>query len=202
MKKKICLLMLALTGLGASAQITVKPGVRAGVNFAQITQTEFDSKTEFYAGGFTEIKLSRFYILQPEVTYSRQGAEGEYRYHDFNVNSERVGYVDFSLQYLSFAIMNKFTFNDQINVHFGPTLDFLLNNNHEFTTTADTGIMAGIGYKLPFGLEIEARVKKGFTDILDDFYSNDLYYYSQDTNTNLVFQVGLSYSFNAKGTSK
>ncbi len=202
MKKKIYLLILAFTGIGASAQITVKSGIRAGVNFSQLTQTELDSKTDFYAGGLAEIKLSRFYILQPEVTYSRQGAEGNYTYYDFNIGAGRTDYVDFSLQYLSLGLMNKFTFNDQINIHFGPTLDFLLNNNHEFLTAADVGVMAGIGYKLPFGLEIEARVKKGFADVLDDFYSYDIYSYSQNTNTNFVVQLGVSYSFDVKGTSR
>lgn len=191
-------------GLGASSQVTIKPGLRAGVNFSKITQTDLDSKTDFYAGGFAAIKLSRFYVLQPEVNYSRQGAEGEFSYIDFNSGTDVTENVDLSLEYLSFAIVNKFTFNDAFNVHFGPTLDFLVNNNHAVYSEGDIGVTAGIGYKLPFGLEIEARVKKGFFDIVDEYQSGYDYYYGyyEDTNTNFAFQLGLSYSFDMKGTTK
>lgn len=198
--KKITLLLLCLTGFfTANAQVTFKPGIRAGVNFATLTQTEFDTRTDFYVGGFGAIKFTRFYTLQPEINYSRQGAgEGSY-FDDFNNNN--VNFDKVELNYLSLGLVNRFTFNDQFDVHFGPTFDIQTSSNVRTNSDVDLGLTAGIGYTLPFGLTIEARVKKGIIDVLESDYYYDGWYVD-DYNTNFLFQVGLSYSFSAKGTTK
>jgi hypothetical protein len=200
--KKIALLIVCLTGFfAANAQVTVKPGIRAGANFATLTQTEFDTKTDFYAGGLVAIKLSRFYTLQPEITYSRQGAAGPASYVDYYSGETHTISGDVDIDYLSFGIINKFTFNDQFDFHFGPTLDFETSSNIYTDSDADLGLTAGIGYTMPFGLTIEARVKKGLVDVIE---TSDYVYDSfvDDYNTNFLFQIGLSYTFTAKGTTK
>ncbi|MFL9844653.1 outer membrane beta-barrel protein [Flavobacterium rhizosphaerae] len=200
--KKALFIFLLLAGFTAVAQVRVMPGIRAGASISTLTQTDLDYKTDFYVGTFAAIKLSRFYVLQPEVNYSRQGASGRqyYNYYYYDGNYSGDGHIDdMSLQYLSFSIINRFTLSDRIDVHVGPTLDFLLNNTYQsIDTDADTGITAGIGYTLPFGLTIEARVKKGFVDILTDYYDGQGNYYD-DYNTNFSFQVGVSYNFTVSG---
>lgn len=205
--KKILLLCLLGFVFTATAQsdddsgVTIKPGLRGGLNLAKLTQTGFDYKTDFYAGGFVAMKFTRFYTLQPEITYSRQGSKGMRTIFNEQaqvfVNSDEA--IDIS--YLSFAIINKFTFNDQLNVHFGPTMDFQTDANVYTNSDVDLAFVAGIGYTLPMGLTIEARVKKGIIDVLEsDDFSN--FEYVEDYNTNLVFQFGLSYSFDMTGTTK
>lgn len=201
MNKTIATLLLCLAGLfTANAQVTIKPGIRAGVNFAKVTQTDFDTKTDFYVGGFAAIKFTRFYTLQPEVNYSRQGA-GEGTYYDYNLGAPVTLNDKIEINYISFGIINKFTFSDQFDIHFGPTMDFETDSNVYTNSDVDLAFTAGIGYTTPFGLTIEARVKKGVVDVLesDDYYNDS---FVDDYNTNFLFQVGLSYSFDVKGTTK
>ncbi len=203
MKKIILLIAIAFTAqlhaqYDSGSGITVKPGLRGGVNFTNFTQTDFNYKTDFYVGGFMAVKLTRFYTLQPEVTYSRQGAQGSgvifnnnaqvFERRDFNVN----------IDYLSFAILNRFTFNDELDFHFGPTMDFQTRSNAVTNSDVDLAFIAGLGYTLPMGLVIEARVKKGIIDVLESNRFDNI----GNNNTNLVFQLGLSYSFLMKGTTK
>lgn len=200
MKKTITLLVCLIGFFTANAQVTIKPGVRAGVNFAKLTQTDFDTKADFYVGGFAAIKFTKFYTLQPEVNYSRQGA-GEGTYYDYDTDMYVRLNDKVEINYISFGIINKFTFSDQFDVHFGPTLDFETDSNVYTNSDVDLAFTAGIGYTTPFGLAIEARVKKGIVDVLesDDYYNNS---FVDDYNTNFLFQIGLSYAFDVKGTTK
>jgi len=201
MKRLFTLLaVLILFTLGAQGQVTFKPGVRAGLNIASIRQTDFDSRADLYAGGLIEIKFSKYYIMQPEVTYSRQGATGDLTYFDPLLNTTTNFNADIEIQYLSFALMNKFTFSNTFDVHLGPNIDFETGSNVDTNVEFDLGLMAGVGYTFPFGLTLEARVKKGIIDVLetDDYESGGLDF-AHDYNTNFVFQIGGSYTFATSG---
>lgn len=193
--KKITVLLFCIIGFSVAAQVSFKPGIRAGLNFSRITQSEFDTRTDFYIGALGAIKFTRFYTMQPELTYSRQGGKGEGRTYQPITNTFTTFEGDIDVQYLSFGLMNKFTFNDAINIHVGPFLDFETGGNTRTNSDVDMGIMAGVGYTLPFGLTIEARVKKGIIDVLETDDFDSLYYYTDDYNTNFLFQLGLSYTF-------
>lgn len=205
--KKITLLLLCVLGFQVQAQVTVKPGVRAGLNISNFTNTDFDNRTDFYVGGLVAIKLANFYTLQPEITYSRQGAQGEIvdfsynpAYNSINVYRD----VDYEIQYLSFAVMNKFRLVEGFHVAVGPSLDFRVGDNFDEINTdiedLDLGFIGGLGYTFPVGLTVEARYKFGFIDI----FGNNLYedYYDEDNNGNYddiylnsVIQLGVSYAF-------
>lgn len=204
MKKNVLIALLMLTAFCAKAQVTVKPGIRAGANFASFTGGNFDTKTDFYLGTFAAVKLTRFYTLQPEVTYSRQGAEATLYYNDYNTGSYVYDKADIDMQYLSLALINKFTLTNSVNLHVGPTLDFIVNRSPFADTDADVGITAGAGYTFPFGLTIEARVKKGFVSVLNDYdYSYEGYdSYEYGSMTNIVYTLGVSYSFKVTGATK
>lgn len=204
MKKTLLFAFFLLSAISATAQVTIKPGIRAGANFSTLTNTDLDAKTDFYVGGFAAIKLTKFYTMQPEVTYSRQGAEGQLRTSDNNGNTIYRN-ADIELQYISLALVNKFTLTDNFNIHLGPTFDIIANSPGYLNADVDLGLTAGVGYTLPFGLTIEARVKKGIVNVLDDYYYNYDYNYNDygwDNSTNLVFSVGVSYSFKVTGATK
>lgn len=57
MKTLLLTLVLAVIGTTAFSQIEFNPGVRAGANFANITNTDFDSKTDFYIGAAYKFDL-------------------------------------------------------------------------------------------------------------------------------------------------
>ena len=184
-----------------SAQVTAKPGLRTGANFSKFSHTDFDFKTDFYLGGFMAIKLSSFYTLQPEVNYSRQGAKADLVY--YNGANDEIWMVsrDISVDYLSFTLINRFNYYN-FDIHGGTTLDFETYSNVPTNTELDLGVTLGIGYTLPIGLTIEARWKRGLLDVLEsDDYNNTLNYVG-DNNANNTFQVGLSYSFDVKGSQK
>lgn len=201
--KKIYLLLLLLVAFGVQAQVKFTPGVRGGLNFAQLTESDLGIKTDFYVGGFAGVKFTKHYTLQPEVIYSRQGAEGDYRVYDpvydneGNLISEyREGHADVSLQYLSVGIMNKFTFADRLSVVVGPSVDVLVDHNVPVNSDADLAIQLGLGVRLVDGLEAEFRVKKGIASVVDDTeYIDDDEWFDFQDGTNLLFQVGLSYTF-------
>ncbi|SDI35192.1 Outer membrane protein beta-barrel domain-containing protein [Chryseobacterium taeanense] len=199
MKKIISLFTLIISGFSL-AQVTFNPGIRAGANFSHFTNkaqwysymdfdysnsTEadinFKNKTDFYIGLFGNIRFAKFYALQPEINYSRQGTK-----LDTNINNWDGQTITAS--YIGFQIVNKFYFN-KFNIHVGPTMDFLVEQkNFEATNEVDLGITAGIGVDITNNFGIEARVKKGFIPVYT-FYND---------HSNITFQAGVYYTFNMK----
>ncbi|MFY7814396.1 MAG: porin family protein [Chryseobacterium taeanense] len=199
MKKIISLFTLIISGL-TLAQVTFNPGIRAGANFSHFTNKkqwysymdfdypnstepnmDFKNKTDFYIGLFGNIRFAKFYALQPEINYSRQGTK-----LDTNINNWDGQTITAS--YIGFQIVNKFYFN-KFNIHVGPTVDFLVEQkNLEATNEVDLGITAGIGVDITNNFGIEARVKKGFIPVYT-FYND---------HSNVTFQAGVYYTFNMK----
>ncbi len=204
MKKTIILLFLAFIGYQVQAQVTVKTGIRAGLNLAKFTGSNTDSKADFYVGGLVGIRFADFYTLQPEITYSRQGADGNFEneYYLPAPGAAPMRDNDYSIQYLSFTVMNKFTLVDGFHAMVGPSMDFRVGDNFESdygedVMDIDFAINGGIGYTMPMGLTIEARYKLGLVDIFGDIYEDD-YYYDEDEYDlvlNSVFQLGVAYTF-------
>lgn len=200
MKKRVLFFIAVFTVLNLQAQISVKPGLRGGFSFSTISEMHADYKTDFYIGGFSEIKITKIYALQPELNYTRQGSNNVARnYFDENTQSNRIEHLDLEINYLSLSVMNKFTLKQGLQFQAGPTLDILLNDNLAVRKAQnDLGLVLGVAYALPSGLTFEARFKKGLLDILSsDYYQNDSnnYYLFGDYNTNINFQLGVSYSF-------
>ena len=168
-----------------NAQVTIKPGVKGGLNFSNITNSDLDTKTGFYVGGLVAFKFAERYTLQPEVVYSRQGAE------------------DIELDFISLGIINKFDIVEGFHAVVGPTLDFKVGDNLTYNDDLigfDFGLTGGLGYSMPNGLTFEARFKQGFVDIFGGEYSED-----SDGNVdvdqiylNQLFQLGISYTFDVK----
>ncbi|AZA78310.1 PorT family protein [Chryseobacterium sp. G0186] len=200
MKKIFPLLFVLLSGL-SFAQVTFTPGIRAGANFSHFTNDEnqtffypgdvhypqttmnikFKTRTDFYLGFLGNIRFAKFYALQPEVNYSRQGAKVE-----SNVNN--MGDQNVTVSYLGVQLVNKFYFN-KFNVLVGPTLDFVVEKkNISPDNEVDLGITAGVGYDITKNFGVEARVKKGLVPVYS-FY---------DDHTNVTFQAGVYYTFNMK----
>ncbi|OEK09630.1 hypothetical protein A8C32_13085 [Flavivirga aquatica] len=192
MKKSFITLVLILLSTVTFSQIKIKPGVRAGANFSNLTNTNLDDKTDFYIGAFVKIKFVNFYALQPEINYSRQGGK-----------SIISGFDDFETQYLGVALTNKFYPFKAIGLHaiVGPSInikvgDNIENNFDENLEGFDFLIFGGLGYDLPFGLGIEARYNIGLVDI----YGSNVNNTNRNNNVdnlilNKVFQIGATYKF-------
>ncbi len=191
-------LVLFVFGISESqAQVSFKPGFRGGANFSHFTKDndyyyndyngsgngdnlndDFSSRTAFYVGFYGALKLTKYYTLQPEIDYSAQGA----KYKNDGNKTE-----NFNVDYLSFEILNKFTF-DRLNIHFGPTLDFVVDKNFDTDSDVDLAFVLGMGFNITQNFGIEARVKKGIIPMVD-FSSN---------RSNVVFSIGGNYTFDIK----
>ena len=198
--KKITLIAIVLfIGIQSSqAQVKVNPGLRGGLNISTLTNIDDNNfKTDFYVGGLVDIKFNKYFSLQPEITYSRQGDEGrEY----FDNGSYRN--VNYELNYITFGAVAKFNFNGGgFHVLAGPSLDVKVGDNYINTNPEnyDLAFVGGVGYTLPNGLTFEARIKQGLVDIYgyNGFDYDDDYYYN-DVILNQVFQIGISYTFKTK----
>ena len=198
MKKLFIVAVLCFFGISSSnAQVTFKPGLRGGINFAHFTKGDFTNnyyygydpsinssnrpdyrnKTDFYLGFFGALHLTKYYTLQPEIDYSRQGSK---------IGSSSNTY---DASYLCVSVVNKFTFNDKFNIHVGPSIDFLVDSNFRVEDPKfDLSFQLGAGYNFTKNFGIEARIKKGIITVLDD-YTN---------HTNVVFSVGGTYTFDVK----
>jgi len=197
MKKVTLIAFVLFIGLITShAQVRVNPGIRGGLNFSTLTNVEDNSsKTDFYLGGLVNIKFNKYFSLQPEITYSRQGDEGRY-FEDGRYYSEK-----YELNYLTLGAVAKFNFGGKgFHILGGPSLDFKIGDNYINTNPEnfDLAIVGGVGYTLPNGLTFEARIKQGLMDIYgyDGIYDGDYYY--DDVILNQVFQIGISYTFNVR----
>ena len=211
MKKLFIVAIIALLGFTQTqAQVTFKPGLRGGVNFAHFTNgggynydsyyassarpndiNGLKSKTEFYIGFYGALHLTKFYALQPEVDYSRQGSALNYIDINNNPNSSKLG-----VSYLSIAVINKFTFN-KFNVLLGPAVEFVVDKkNMNAANDVDLTFQLGVGYDITKNFGLEARIKKGFVTA---YYYNNYNGYGDNTDhTNVVFSVGATYTFDLK----
>ncbi|MEP0263973.1 porin family protein [Dokdonia sp.] len=191
MGKVFLTVLFVIMATTAFSQITIKPGVRAGVNFSNVTSSNsnFDTNTDFYIGVFTEINFTSFYALQPELNYTRQGA-----------NSNSLGQSDIEIQYLSLAVANKFSPFKVLKLHFiaGPAINIKVGDNlnnsftgFEFFNRFDVLVFGGIGYSFPFNLSVEARYNIGLEGNFDEnFVDND-----NGPRVNEVIQIGATYKF-------
>jgi hypothetical protein len=198
--KKLTFLIILISSL-SFAQVTFNPGIRAGLNLAKFTQSdngiynwfdedpdyyypnyqkeETDFIADFYVGLFGNIRFTKFYALQPELNYSRQGSK-------IRVANETY---EPKISYLSLQIVNKFYFQ-KFNIHVGPSIDFALEDKgFSPSNNVDLGFLLGAGYDITNNFGIEARVKKGIVEVA---YSND------ENRTNVLLQAGVYYTFNTK----
>lgn len=213
--KGLLLVLFVFFGiLESQAQVTFRPGVRAGANFSHFTKSDnynnsysnidFTSKTAFYAGLYGTLKLTKYYTLQPEINYSAQGSQSNSNYsnnnnyyynnnnyyidiNDFNDNNNNNN-KSYNVDYLSFVVINKFTFNDKFNIHLGPTMDFVVSKNFNNRSDVDLAFILGAGYQITPNFGVEVRVKKGIVPVIVE----------DDNRTNVVFSVGGTYTFDLK----
>jgi len=200
MRKITLIAFILFIGLTTShAQMKVSPGIRGGLNLSTLTNINNNSmKSDYYIGGLVEMKFNKYFTLQPELTYSRQGANSE-EYMLGSNNEDRK----YELNYVTLGAVAKFNFGGQgFHVLAGPSLDIKTDDNfgrYGYNPIGtDLAFVGGIGYSLPNGLTFEARFKQGLIDIYgyDDIDYDDYYY--EQIILNQVFQFGISYTFKVK----
>ena len=137
-------------------------GVKAGVNFANITDASgLSNRTGFVAGVFVGGKLNDNLGIQGELLYSQQGAEFE------------LG--EFNLDYVNVPLLVKYYVSQGLNIQAGPQFGVLVNDetqtvigeviNDIATNDFDISAVIGAGYDFPFGVRVSGRYGFGLNDV-------------------------------------
>tara|TARA_B110001450_G_scaffold129580_1_gene121850 strand:+ start:786 stop:1322 length:537 start_codon:yes stop_codon:yes gene_type:complete len=159
--RKVCIVFCFLFSSVSIWAQGIDLGVKAGVNFANITDaSEYDNRTGFSGGFFAGINFSDKLGIQGDLLYSVQGAE---------IEKEKI-----DLNYVNVPIVLKYYLFMGLNLQAGPQFGFLIDDNVKElfsnnieSKSFDTSGIVGIGYDLPLGFRIEGRYNFGFTDVID-----------------------------------
>ncbi|HEY9257566.1 porin family protein [Chitinophaga sp.] len=190
--KKALLLLLPFTAaaLATHAQ-EVSYGIKGGLNLSNDILFFDRYHPAFYGGGFAELKFNKHLAFQADLLFAKSGSYSKYDY-------DNVRYFDKKTQgYLNIPVMVKYYITPKLFVEAGPEAGILFYANEETEkyktstrerfrkTSLNAG--AGIGYKLPFGLGINARYMFGVSNKSEggSLYTSNL-------------QVGMNYTFKRK----
>lgn len=180
MKRTILLftaLFFATAFTTLSAQDAVKTGAKGGLNFATISDSNFETRTGFVIGGFAKFGIPDSPLsIQPEALYSQQGGENE-------GNEVRIDYLQVPVLF-KFALSQNAT--TQPNVFAGPYAGYRLvaeqdgatgglfgggSNIENQTEQVDYGLAFGGGLDIEVGDSIftmDARYNFGMADVFTD----------------------------------
>lgn len=179
----------------------VQLGVKGGVNLSSVSGDDFDSpdsRTSFNAGFVAEVPYTERFSLQAEVLYSGQGYDWKSSGQDnFLDNDDNI---EVQFDYIQVPILAKIYLIEGLNVHAGPQIGFLVNDEIDYQPNSDGGdidlnsalepkdidisLAAGIEYKFDNGFFVQGRYNYGFTEMFEDV---DIH--------NSVFQAGVGYMF-------
>ncbi len=195
--KRISIIVIALFSFNLlNAQIEIKPGIKGGLNIANLTNLEdignSKSVTSFHIGGTVSFKFAEFYTLQPEILYSKQGSEVSLN----GFNNE----LKIDLNYLSISVNNKFYVGKNgLNFQIAPVVDILLNHeNVDSPQEVDIAIVGAIGYDFASGISITAGYKQGIADLFGRNVNTGTGTQTtsfSDLVLNQVFQISVGYQF-------
>jgi len=196
--KKLVLSLGLLAGIASAAQAQeARFGVKAGVNLANVTGSDVKNNKNLVGaavGVMADFSLSDLISLHPELLYSQKGVKLE---NGGATAQSRFSYLDVPLllrvkadglffeagPQVGFLIAEK----DEVNI---PGLGSSTSTSTNGTRKVDVGYIAGVGYKLPQGLELGVRYNGGISDLSDPS--------SGSKTRNSVFQLQIGYLFGGK----
>lgn len=169
----------------------VQFGIKGGVNLANLKydnpSIQTESRTGFHVGALAHIHLAPNWALQPEVTYSGQGAE---------YTAPVMGEDD--IQYVNIPVQLQYMFANGLRLQTGPQLG--INTSAEFepanggpdspvpnVNNLDFSWSVGAGYLSRVGLGLDVRYNHGISNV---------YEIANTEVKNRVWQLGVFYQFN------
>lgn len=179
MKKIVLLfsLLVSCTALVQAQDDTSKSGfgIRGGASLfnwsgSDISSNDYTNRVGFHAGIYGNSFLGDKFSIEPGLYYSVKGTQ-----NDDMVNSRAV------LNYLDFPVLFRFYATEGVNFFVGPQASLLLNSTFEADALGNTygwetesindldaGLVIGLGYNLPVGLNLQASYDLGLTPVFKD----------------------------------
>ncbi|WP_235954727.1 porin family protein [Cyclobacterium salsum] len=154
-------------------------GIRGGASFfnwggEDITGNDYTNRTGFHAGVYGNSFIGDRFSVEPGLYYSVKGTQ-----NDDMVNSRAV------LNYLDAPILFRLYATDGVNLFLGPQASLLLGSSFEadalgntygWETDAindfDAGVVVGLGYNPPKGLNFQASYDFGLVPVFEDSDAN------------------------------
>ncbi len=174
---------------------SLQPGIKAGLNFANIYGKDTDGgkiNAGLLFGGVLHIPVSEQFAFQPELLFSQQGTRGK----EDNVT------IRFNNNYLIVPLMGKIYVAPNFALQIGPQIGFLISarltggengndvsiNMRDIYKTMDFGLNAGLSYESPANWVITTRYSLGLTNVVDSSVE-------EVDSKNSAFQLSVAYRF-------
>lgn len=164
------------------------PGIKGGLNIADISGFNGDNRLSGHVGLFFHGRINRQWSIQPEIMYSGQGQ----RYL-----LVPTGTTTLALNYIQIPLMFQFHPVKQFYLEIGPQIGFLLSANaknddkrsevDQYFKKVDGAIGFGMGIQVTPMLGFYARYNAGIADISKD--NNPITYRD---NYNRVGEIGIA----------
>lgn len=156
-----------------------RTGIKGGLNVSNLyidDVSDENLRPGFHLGVFTQLPISEFFAIQPEVMYSTKGASATYDPDVFDLEGE----YDFNLNYVDVPILANFRLGESADIQIGPYVSYLTNANistegtidesanldRDNFNTIDYGLSAG--FQLNFdAITAGARYNYGLNQIAD-----------------------------------
>ncbi|MBD0833703.1 porin family protein [Aestuariibaculum sediminum] len=174
MKKILLTILLGVSFYGFSQD--VKFGVRGGYNisnldFKEKPTMENKHRNSFYIGFFSDINFSKGFSLVPELQFSAEGAKEE----------------ALNLDYIQMPVILKFRLAEKFRFGVGPQVGLKVHKEGDMMKNFAYSGVAGLEYKINYGLFADVRYTYGFSNVFDDNVNPEA------INTNI--QIGVGYKF-------
>ncbi|HRI78514.1 MAG TPA: porin family protein [Cyclobacteriaceae bacterium] len=177
-KIKILLFSFVLisAGYSASGQAQVAIGIKGGINLSNLDGVNsvgvaYDKRTGYHLGAYALFKFTKIGI-QPEILFSQQG-------QNFTFNGQNLSS---NYNYVTVPVMLKLYLIAGLNLQAGVQVGFLSSSSGDVYNTATSSIQTGqsmdsfvhsvdwsapvgIGFDLPFGLNLTARYNIGISEV-------------------------------------
>ena len=168
------ILTILLAAAFTSSQAQFQLGIKGGLNYAdfQLENIRSNAKTGYHFGAFTTFKLGKV-AIQPEVVFSQQGTT-------FNFDGEDL---ESNFNYINVPVLFKLYLIGGLNLQVGPQFGYLTGATSSFDpieeigqgessvkqyySESDLSLAMGIGWDLPFNVNLDFRYNKGISDISD-----------------------------------
>ncbi len=157
-------------------QVQLALGIKGGINLATLNGTSnigsaYDNRSGYHFGAYFLFKFTKIGI-QPEVLFSQQGQKLTINGQSFSSNYD----------YVSFPVIIKFYLVAGLNLQSGVQFGFISSSSGDvyntltstlypgqdlgsFVHSTDFSIPVGIGWDLPFGLNLTARYNIGVSEV-------------------------------------
>ena len=158
------------------------PGILDGINLGSLVQaTEPKSLTSFFAGAYLDLALLDALHLEPGLYLASRG----YRLENALLGVAQLDITNRSY-YLEVPVYARLFISEGLNIFAGPQFSVLLSNTFKTDISAaianfdfendnssnlnniDVGLAAGVGYELPFGLNVQLGYDLGFVRFTED----------------------------------